>query len=102
MLFASTFENEQRHTSLFCHQTWVLASQHCQPLLMAGLVLPEAHLQDQFVQITPFTHIVKMLPFSLVETCPNSIAYFKDWMSHLVALMGLKNSGAGGVGTASR
>ena len=53
---------------------------------MVGLVLPEAYLQDQFVQITPFTHIVLTLRFSHVEMCPNSVAFFKDSMSDLVAI----------------
>ena len=50
-------------------------------------MLPAAYLQGQFVQITPFfTHIIKTIRFSLVETCPNSVAYFKDSMSDLVAI----------------
>ena len=49
-------------------------------------MLPEAFLQDQFVQITPFTLIVKTLQVLLVEMSPNSVAYFKDVMSDLVAI----------------
>ena len=64
------------HISLLRHQTRALASQRSQPLRMARLVLPEAYLQDLFVQITPFAHIAKTLRFLLVEMSPNSVAYF--------------------------
>ena len=52
---------------------WALASQRCQPFHMAGLVLPEAYLQNLFFQITPFAHIAK------------SAAYFEDLMSDIFA-----------------
>ena len=81
------------HISLLRHQTWVLASQRCWLLYMAGLVLPEAYLQDQFVQITPFTHIVKTLQFLLVEMCqkiPSHIS--KTQCQTLLQFMRLKKS----------
>ena len=65
------------YISLLYHLNWALASQHCQPFRMAGLVLPKAYLQDIFVQITLFAHIAKTLQFSLIEMSPNLVAYFK-------------------------
>ena len=69
--------------SLLRHQTWASASQRCQPLRMAGLVLPEANLQDLFAQMTPFAHSAKMPRFLLVEMSLNSVAYFEDLMSDI-------------------
>ena len=57
--------------------------QLCQPLRMAGLCYLEDACRVLFVQIAPFAHTVKMLRFSLVETCTNSVAYFKDSTSRI-------------------
>ena len=81
------------------HMSWALLSTTASPLRTVGLYYLEDACRVLFVQIAPFAHTVKTLQFSLVETCPNSVAYFKDLKLHINGIYfnsKWKNPGAGG------
>ena len=66
---------------------------------MAGLCYLEDACWVLFIQIAPFAHTVKMLPFLLIKTCPNSVTYFKNSKSRINGIYfnsTRKNPGAAG------
>ena len=66
--------------------TWCLmgiAIHNCVTSPYSGTVLLGRCLQGQICSDAPSAHTVKTLQFSLIETCPNSVTYFKDSKSHI-------------------
>ena len=87
--------------------THLMSLGHCyeQLRLLTCLCYLEDACRVQFIPISPFIHTVNKLWFLLVETNPNSIAFFKDSRSRLNGIYfnsTRKNPCTGGVQTTSR